>query len=226
MALATQAATATRCPWPSPLPTACWTTRSASRMRTGRPRVWPAEPGVWASPATTWRVRRRCAGLHAGARSAAVLSRDPLEAIDAWVRAFAALPAVDAGRTGVLSVSVGTAAALSMLTIPRAPAVRAVIAASPTHVVWQALGGHGPPPKVSSLTRAGDGLAYRREPRRTGSRPGGVRSQIGRVKPRVLPGARRACQRTGIARTRRGARDVRTGREGHADHGGRARAAC
>lgn len=87
-------------------------------------------------------------------------SRIPVEAIDAGLRAFAALPGVDAARIGVLAVSVGTVAASVALSGPGAPAVAAVVLVSPSHVVWQALTEGGPPPKAPMLTRAGDDLPY------------------------------------------------------------------
>lgn len=82
----------------------------------------------------------------------------PVEAVEAGVRAFAALPEITG--VGLVAVSVGTVAALSMLAAAEAPPVRAVVAVSPAHVVWQALGDGGPPPKASMLTRDGRELPY------------------------------------------------------------------
>jgi dienelactone hydrolase len=86
--------------------------------------------------------------------------RIPVETITAAARAFAGAPPVDADRVVLLAVSVGVAAALAALGGDDAPGVRGVVAVSPTHVVWQALGEGGPPPKASMLTRDGRDLPY------------------------------------------------------------------
>jgi dienelactone hydrolase len=86
--------------------------------------------------------------------------RIPVEAFVAGIRAFAALPGVDAPRVGVLAVSVGTVGALVALAGDDAPPVRAVVVVSPAHVVWQGLSTGGPPPKAPMLTRGGRDLPY------------------------------------------------------------------
>jgi dienelactone hydrolase len=86
--------------------------------------------------------------------------RIPVEAFVAGLRAFAALPAVDSARVGVLAVSVGVVGPLVALGEDDAPPVRAVVVVSPTHVVWQGLSTGGPPPKAPMLTRDGRDLPY------------------------------------------------------------------
>lgn len=86
--------------------------------------------------------------------------RIPVETIVAAAKAFFDAPPVDADRVGLLAVSVGVAAALAALGGDDAPRVRGVVAVSPTHVVWQALGDGGPPPKASMLTSGGRDLPY------------------------------------------------------------------
>jgi len=81
----------------------------------------------------------------------------PLEALDAGLRHVAERY----GRPpAVLAFSVGTAGVLAMLATVTEVEVAAVIAAAPSHVVWQALGDGGPPPKASSWSRAGAGLPW------------------------------------------------------------------
>ncbi len=84
----------------------------------------------------------------------------PIEAIRDGIASFMAQPEVDSAHVTVLAQSVGTAAALSALTLDDAPAVHSVILVAPSHVVWQALGKAGPPPKVSSLTKDGTDLPW------------------------------------------------------------------
>jgi alpha-beta hydrolase superfamily lysophospholipase len=86
----------------------------------------------------------------------------PVEILGEASDAFTALDAVDDHRLVVWSVSVGTGLALSALsgTFPRP--LRGVVAASPTDVVWQALGASGPPPKASSLSRESQELPWLR----------------------------------------------------------------
>jgi dienelactone hydrolase len=86
--------------------------------------------------------------------------RIPVEAITAGMRAFTADSRVDANRVAVLAASVGAAAALTSLSGDDTPRIRGVVAVSPTHVVWQALGTGGPPPRASMLTRDGQDLPY------------------------------------------------------------------
>jgi len=85
------------------------------------------------------------------------LSRIPLEyfkkAID-WLRAN---PAVDADRLGVFGMSRGGEAAL--LVAATFPAIRAVVANVPSHVVWQGINSD-PAIKTSSWTIAGADLPY------------------------------------------------------------------
>lgn len=59
----------------------------------------------------------------------------------------------------VVAYSVGTGGALAALALENVQ-VKAVVAISPTHVVWQALAEHGPPPKTSSWTHLGVPLPY------------------------------------------------------------------
>lgn len=84
----------------------------------------------------------------------------PVEVVHDALTAFRSLEQVDSDAVAVWAVSVGTALALSALSGPDAPQVSAVIATSPTDVVWQALGAGGRPPKLSSLTRAGQPLPW------------------------------------------------------------------
>ncbi len=84
----------------------------------------------------------------------------PLETLAAGYRAFAAGRAVDARRIAVLAASVGTGGALATLASFDDLDPRAVVAIAPTHVVWQALGAAGPPPKASSWTQAGEPLPW------------------------------------------------------------------
>ena len=84
-------------------------------------------------------------------------SQIPLEYFEkaiGWLRAH---PAVDAERVAVFGMSRGGEAAL--LVAATFPAIKAVVASVPSHVVWQ---GTNPDPsiKTSSFTRAGVELPY------------------------------------------------------------------
>jgi dienelactone hydrolase len=86
----------------------------------------------------------------------------PIEALAAGYRSFAASSAVNADRIVVLAASVATGGALAMLINAADIDPRGLVAISPTHVVWQALGDGGPPPKASSWTLAGAPLPWTR----------------------------------------------------------------
>lgn len=62
-------------------------------------------------------------------------------------------------RTAVVAYADGTAGALTALALEEIP-VRAVVAVSPTHVVWQALAAGGPPPQTSAWSHLGEPLPY------------------------------------------------------------------
>lgn len=87
----------------------------------------------------------------------ATLCEVPLEALAAGIRRLAAHPNVDDDRVGVLCVSVGTEGALAALAEIGDLDVRAVVAISPSSVIWQALG-EGRPPEKSSWTLDGEPL--------------------------------------------------------------------
>lgn len=84
----------------------------------------------------------------------------PTEVLAEAGAAFGALDEVDGSRLVVWAASVGTELALAALSGPSPLPVRGVVAVSPSDVVWQALGADGPPPKASSLTRAGTDLPW------------------------------------------------------------------
>jgi dienelactone hydrolase len=86
----------------------------------------------------------------------------PIEALAAGYRAFAASSAVTTDRMAVVAASVATGGALAMLAHTPDIDPRGLVAISPTHVVWQALGDGGPPPKASSWTLAGEPLPWTR----------------------------------------------------------------
>ena len=68
----------------------------------------------------------------------------PIEALAAGYRAFAASSAVTPDRIVVLAASVATGGALAMLAYTADIDPRGLVAISPTHVVWQALGTAAP----------------------------------------------------------------------------------
>jgi len=113
----------------------------------------------------------------------------PLEALAAGVRDLAGHPRAAGGRVGVFSVSVGTGGALSLLArIPGLP-VDAIVAVSPTSVVWQALTA-GPPQKVSGWTLDGQPLPWvpmRAEALMLGFAAGQIVSRLAGLAARVLP---------------------------------------
>ncbi len=84
----------------------------------------------------------------------------PTEVLAEAGAVFNALEEVAGGRLVVWAQSVATELALSALSGPDPLPVRGVVAISPSDVVWQALGSGGPPPKASSLTRAGVDLPW------------------------------------------------------------------
>ncbi|HEX3564371.1 MAG TPA: acyl-CoA thioester hydrolase/BAAT C-terminal domain-containing protein [Acidimicrobiales bacterium] len=84
----------------------------------------------------------------------------PIEALAAGYRAFAASSAVTTDRIAVVAASVATGGTLAMLAHTSDIHPRGLVAISPTHVVWQALGDGGPPPKASSWTLAGAPLPW------------------------------------------------------------------
>jgi dienelactone hydrolase len=86
----------------------------------------------------------------------------PIEALAAGYRSFAASSAVNADRVVVLAASVATGGALALLASTADLDPRGLVAISPTHVVWQALGDGGPPPKASSWTLGGEPLPWTR----------------------------------------------------------------
>lgn len=90
----------------------------------------------------------------------AAMQEIAVEVVTDAIAAFTALSCIDADRVVVWAVSVGTALALSALSGPDPMPVCGVIATSPTNVVWQAMSNGGPPPKTSSLSRAGVGVAW------------------------------------------------------------------
>ena len=84
-------------------------------------------------------------------------SQIPLEYFEKAIGWLCAHPAVDAARVAVFGMSRGGEAAL--LVAATVPAIKAVVASVPSHVVWQ---GTNPDPtiKTSSFTRAGVELPY------------------------------------------------------------------
>lgn len=91
------------------------------------------------------------------------LEEIPLETLASGVREFTDGPEVDAGRVGLLGVSVGTGGALAALAhFPELP-VKAAAMLAPTCAIWQALpNGPGRPPQTSSWTLAGEPLPWLR----------------------------------------------------------------
>jgi pimeloyl-ACP methyl ester carboxylesterase len=82
----------------------------------------------------------------------------PLEALDQALEAAARL--AEGGPLTVISFSVGTMGALSVLAQLSTVAVSAVISIAPSHVIWQALGSVGPPPKTSGWSLRGTPLPW------------------------------------------------------------------
>jgi len=114
----------------------------------------------------------------------------PVESILGGLRAFAELPEVDDARMGVLAVSVGTVAALVTLSGADAPTVGSVVVESPTHVVWQALAGGGPPPKAPMLTPRRRGPAVRADPWGEAARPDAAHAaRVAVLPPSAVRGA-------------------------------------
>jgi alpha-beta hydrolase superfamily lysophospholipase len=139
--------------------------------------VWPASgpaSGVLLVPGSTGiaPLAPRAALLAAHGYSTAVLGymhepglpqsmrQIPVEVVAEGMRAFGALDEVDGDRLVVWAQSVATELVLTALSDPDPPPVRGIVAISPSDVVWQALGSTGPPPKASSLTRAGVDLPW------------------------------------------------------------------
>ncbi|MFC5804777.1 acyl-CoA thioester hydrolase/BAAT C-terminal domain-containing protein [Streptomyces formicae] len=143
----------------------------------------PGSTGVEAVTPAAALLASRCGfttvvlGYAGGAGQPRTLKDVPLEP---FVRAVDAL--AQGRRVAVVAYSAGTGGALSALAHARVP-VRAVVAVSPTHVVWQALESGGLPPKASSWTYGGAALPY------VPVRGGLLLSQVaGRALLRRLPG--------------------------------------
>lgn len=83
----------------------------------------------------------------------------PLEALAAGVRWLQSRDGVEPTRVGVLGTSVGAEAVLALASWVRDLDVQAVVAVSPSSVVWQALA-EGRPPAQSRWTLAGQCLPY------------------------------------------------------------------
>ncbi len=83
----------------------------------------------------------------------------PLEALAAGVKWLKANPAVDPDRVGALGTSVGGEAVLAMASLVEGLDLKAVVAVSPSHVVWQALA-EGPPPMKPRWTLNGKALPF------------------------------------------------------------------
>jgi pimeloyl-ACP methyl ester carboxylesterase len=83
----------------------------------------------------------------------------PLETLAAGIRRLIAHPAVDNNRVGVLCASVGAEGALAALSEIEDLGVRAVVAISPSGVIWQGMA-EGRPPKKSSWTLGGEPLPW------------------------------------------------------------------
>ena len=139
--------------------------------------VWPASrraPGVLLVPGFTGiaPLAPRAALLASHGYSTAVLGymqepglpqsmrQIPVEVLAEGAAAFSAVDEVDGERIVVWAQSVATELVLTALSGPNPPPVHGVVAISPSDVVWQALGAGGPPPKASSLTRAGADLPW------------------------------------------------------------------
>ncbi|MGW1885643.1 acyl-CoA thioesterase/bile acid-CoA:amino acid N-acyltransferase family protein [Streptomyces sp. NPDC001970] len=120
----------------------------------------PGSTGVEAVTPTAALLASRCGfttvvlGYAGGEGQPATLREVPLERLARAVGALA-----DGRRVGVVACSVGTGGALAALALGRVP-VRAVVAVAPTHVVWQALGPGGPPPRTSAWTYKDAALPY------------------------------------------------------------------
>lgn len=83
----------------------------------------------------------------------------PLEALAAGVKWLKANASVDPGRVGALGTSVGGEAVLTMASFVAGLDLKAVIAVSPSHVVWQALA-EGPPPMKPRWALGGQPLPF------------------------------------------------------------------
>jgi pimeloyl-ACP methyl ester carboxylesterase len=90
----------------------------------------------------------------------AALQEVPLEHLAAGMRHAVGQPEVDRERVAVVAASVGTEGALSVLATEEEEWCRAVVAISPSSVVWQALGDAGRPARTSSWARGGAALPW------------------------------------------------------------------
>jgi dienelactone hydrolase len=82
-----------------------------------------------------------------------------LETLAAGIRRLSAHPTVDSGRVGVLCASVGAEGALAALSEIDDLEVRAIMAISPSSVIWQGMA-EGRPPQKSSWTLGGAPLPW------------------------------------------------------------------
>ena len=88
------------------------------------------------------------------------LERIPLEAFAAGIRALAVRAEVDADRTAAMAISKGSEGLLSAAAhLPDLP-LRALVAVSPSQVVWQAIGDQGATPDTPSWTLCGEDLPF------------------------------------------------------------------
>ncbi len=83
----------------------------------------------------------------------------PLEALAGGVKWLKSNPGVDPDRVGALGTSVGGEAVLAMASFVEGLGLKAVVAVSPSNVVWQALA-EGPPPMKPRWTLRGRGLPF------------------------------------------------------------------
>ena len=90
----------------------------------------------------------------------ATLERIPLESFAAGIRALAARPEVDPARIAGMAISKGSEGLLAAAAhLPDVP-LRGLVAVSPSHVVWQAIGDQGASPDTPSWTLAGRDLPF------------------------------------------------------------------
>lgn len=84
----------------------------------------------------------------------------PLERLAGGIRWLRAHPAVDGARVGAMAISRGAEGLLAMAARIPDVGVRAIVAISPSEVVWQAVGDQGEVPHTSSWTLNGAGLPF------------------------------------------------------------------
>jgi dienelactone hydrolase len=88
------------------------------------------------------------------------LERIPLESFAAGIRALAARPDVDGERIAAMAISTGSEGLLGAAAHFADLLLRGLVAVSPSHVMWQAIGDQGAAPDTPSWTLGGRDLPF------------------------------------------------------------------